>query len=168
MLYTVSDLGSYASTSLGVVSCETYSALSSMYISTMKPYIDGFGGNGMHYMWLDDMDACGWYGISCSEIHDDENQQLFYDMVYFPSNDYMWRGSLPTEIGSLTNYGYEISGTSLYINTESDYQFVTGSIPSQIGKLTEVSGLDFFKLKFSSTIPVSIALFSYEFVELQS
>ena len=100
-----------------------------------------------------------------------KNQQLFYDMTSFTDGDglrdYMWRGSLPTEIGSLTNYGKSSSGDLSFIVTDSN-EFVTGSIPTQIGKLTEVLYLDFYGLECNFTIPVSIVLFSYEFVELQS
>ena len=107
------------------------------------------------------MSICTWDNVGCEFIQDDNNEQLLYDVNSFSLESFDLLGSLPTEIGGLTNLGRTsyTSTTNFYINGGGEE--VYGTIPTEIAKISGFNGAFYISSNaFASVIPVSIALFS--------
>jgi Leucine-rich repeat (LRR) protein len=83
--------------------------------------------------WLENNTPCDWYGVTCSGGHVSE--------LYLHSNELT--GSIPTEIGNLSNLGY------LYLNNNE----LTGTIPTELGNLSNLKYLHLYSNKLTGTIP---------------
>ena len=86
--------------------------------------------------WLDNYDVCLWFGVTCGTG--------VVEQLSLPGNNL--DGSLPNEIGDLTNLlRLDLSGNLL-----------TGSIPTQIGNLTLLETLDFSDNTLTGALPSQI------------
>eukprot|EP00816_Leptocylindrus_hargravesii_P006207 CAMPEP_0196819544 /NCGR_PEP_ID=MMETSP1362-20130617/71050_1 /TAXON_ID=163516 /ORGANISM="Leptocylindrus danicus, Strain CCMP1856" /LENGTH=839 /DNA_ID=CAMNT_0042198083 /DNA_START=125 /DNA_END=2641 /DNA_ORIENTATION=+ len=93
--------------------------------------------------WLSDSSsACDWYGILCNYVGNDET------IVGIKLNNNKLRGTLPSEIGLLTNL----------MTLELRYNSITGSLPTEIGQMTNLRTLNVQETDIGGTIPSEIGL----------
>lgn len=106
-------------------------------IAVLKLLYSALGGptwqNASGWDFVSDPCESPWKGISCT------NDQV--DQIDLQLN--AARGTLPTEIGLLTNL----------VHFEADLNFISGTIPTQFGLLTNVYWLDLDTNFISGTIP---------------
>jgi len=138
-------------TNLPTIECD---ALLAIYNST-----DGENWNS-NMGWTQDNNPCDWYGIRCYENH--------VVSLQFISN-YL-NGSIPPEIGNLTNLTHMLLNSNLlsgsippeigYLSNLSelvlDGNRLTGSIPSEIGNLSNLTQLYLYSNQLTGFIPSEI------------
>jgi len=97
------------------------------------------GANWSNYANWGNGDPCtqNWYSVTCDGIGNVVGLQLYNNNL---------RGTIPTEIGQLTNL------SALYLSNNS----LSGTIPIEIGQLTNLSALYLFNNSLRGTIPTEI------------
>jgi hypothetical protein len=92
------------------------------------------GPNWTHHTdWLETLEPCGWYGVDC----------FGGSVLNLGLNTNQLNGSIPPEIGNLTNLAYLGLG---------DNQ-LSGSIPPELGNLSNLHGIHLFNNQLTGPIP---------------
>ena len=123
----------------GAVSCDIFTALSSLYHNGGTGIFGA--GDSNTARWLQSNDPCyylegggdyKWYGVSCAITGDIENEVVSIEITQLDEmSGWDATGTIPTQLGMLS---------ALTGDFEASENSFTGTIPTEVGKLTNLDG----------------------------